>query len=115
MIMAKRPKRVIYRIWNSTRKAWQFPDLISPNPDLLMNAFFDKIGYDALKWRFKCRPWMRLNPQTKVFEPALPKTVCGYEDGAPGFDLERVRDQNTAYVLMQYLIRLDAEWSAENA
>lgn len=80
-----------------------------------MNALFDKIGYDALKWRFKRRPWMRLNPQTKVFEPALPKAVCGYEDGAPGFELERVRDQNAAYVLMQYLTRLDAEWSAKNA
>lgn len=45
---SKRPKRIIYRIWNSAQRAWQFPSIIAANEVEAQNHLFKKIGYDAM-------------------------------------------------------------------
>ena len=30
---SKRPKRIIYRIWNSAQRVWQFPSIIATNEE----------------------------------------------------------------------------------
>ncbi len=107
---SKRPKRIIYRIWNSAQRVWQFPSIIATNEVEAQKHLFKKIGYDALKWRFKIRPWMRLNPQTKTFQPALPKNVRGFEENANGFEIVTPRHKDKVSKLMQTLVRKDAEW-----
>ena len=107
---SKRPKRIIYRIWNSAQRVWQFPSIIATNEVEAQKHLFKKIGYDALKWRFKIRPWMRLNPQTKTFQPALPKNVRGFEENADGFEIVTPRHKDNVSKLMQTLVQKDTEW-----
>ena len=107
---SKRPKRIIYRIWNSAQLVWQFPSIIAANEVEAQKHLFKKIGYDALKWRFKIRPWMRLNSQTKTFQPALPKNVRGFEENANGFEIVTPRHKDKVSKLMQTLVQKDTEW-----
>lgn len=107
---SKRPKCIIYRIWNSAQQAWQFPSIIAANEVEAQKRLFKKIGYDALKWRFRIRPWVRLNPQTKTFQPALSKNVRGFEENANGFEIVTPRHKDKVSKLMQTLVRKDAEW-----
>ena len=107
---SKRPKRIIYRIWNSAQRAWQFPSIIATNEVEAQKRLFKKIGYDALKWRFRIRPWVRLNPQTKMFQPAFPKYVCGFEENADGFEIMTPRHKDKVFKLMQTLVQKDTEW-----
>lgn len=107
---SKRPKRIVYRVWNSLRRSWQFPNIIAANEVEAQKHLFKKIGYDALKWRFKIRPWMRLNPQTKTFQPALPKNVRGFEENADGFEIVATHHKEKVFKLMQTLVQKDIEW-----
>lgn len=52
---------VMYGIWNSCRKEFQF-GICEPSKSKAWQRLFAKIGYDAYKWRFEVKPL----PKAKV-------------------------------------------------